>query len=44
MKMRLCLLQFLNVRVRLSFFGNFSEDEAVDVPEFKVMMVLFRDL
>ncbi len=39
----LYLLMFLNVRVRLSFFGNFSEDEA-DVPEFRVMMVLFRDL
>ncbi len=31
MKMRLCLLLFLNVRVRLSLFGNLSEDEAVPV-------------
>jgi hypothetical protein len=29
--MRLCLLLFLNVRVRLSLFGNLSEDEAVPV-------------
>jgi hypothetical protein len=28
---RLCLLQFLNVRVRLSLFENLSEDEAVPV-------------
>ncbi len=35
MKIRLYLLMFLNVRVRLSLFGNLSEDEAVpvDVPE-----------
>ncbi len=31
MKMRLYLFMFLNVRVRLSFFGNLSEDEAVPV-------------
>jgi hypothetical protein len=30
-KMRLYLLMFLNVRVRLSLLGNFSEDEAVPV-------------
>jgi hypothetical protein len=29
--MRLYLLMFLNVRVRLSFFRNISEDEAVPV-------------
>jgi len=34
-KMRLYLLLFLNVRVRMSLFDNLSEDEAVpiDVPE-----------
>ncbi len=31
MKIRLCLLLSLNVMVRLSFFGNLSEDEAVPV-------------
>ncbi len=31
MKMRLYLLLFLNVMVRLFFFGNLSEDEAVPV-------------
>ncbi len=30
-KMRLCLLLFLNVRMRLSFFGNLSEYESVPV-------------
>ncbi len=37
MKMRLCLLMFLNVRVRLSLYGNLSEDEAVRVavPEYE---------
>ncbi len=31
MKMRLYLLLFLNVRVRMSLFDNLSEDEAVPV-------------
>jgi hypothetical protein len=30
-KMRLCLLLFLNVRMRLFLFGNLIEDEAVPV-------------
>ncbi len=37
MRVRLCLLMFLNMKMRLSLFGNLSEDEAVlvDVPEFE---------
>ncbi len=49
-QMRLCQCVPVDVpeseRVRLSFFGNLSEDEAVpvDVPKFRVMMVFFRYL
>ncbi len=43
MKKRLYLLMFLNVRVRLSFFVNLSEDEAasVAVPECEGVRLSF---